>query len=159
MNDLLDKKAPEFSAPNQDNTPESLGIYKGSWVVLYFYPKDNTPGCTTEADMFKEEHKEFTRLGAVVLGVSSDTVESHKAFKTKRSLPFSLVSDTDKAIARMYGVWGEKEFLGKRYEGVLRTTFLISPEGVVAKVYDHVKPKEHAKEVLRDLERYTDDSK
>ena len=132
-------KAPEF---------EALKAVKGKHVVLYFYPKDDTPGCTVEACAFRDNVKKIEKLNAVVLGVSPDDVKSHDKFIQKFKLPFSLVPDTDHKISEAYGVWGEKSFMGRKYMGVSRSTFLIAPDGKIEKVYEKVKPEGHAEEVL-----------
>ena len=135
-------KAPEF---------EQLKALKGKHVVLYFYPKDDTPGCTVEACSFRDNVKKIENLNAVVLGVSPDDEKSHDKFIQKFKLPFKLVPDTDKKISQAYGVWGEKSFMGKKYMGVNRSTFLIAPDGKIEKVYEKVKPEAHAAEVLEFL--------
>jgi peroxiredoxin Q/BCP len=126
----------------------SLSDFRGKSVVLYFYPRDDTPGCTKEACAFRDEFAAFKRKGAVVLGVSPDPVKSHLKFVEKYKLPFTLLADEDKKIVQAYGVWGEKSFLGRKYLGTHRVTFLIGPEGRVKKIWLTVKPVEHAKEVL-----------
>ena len=121
---------------------------KGQKVVLYFYPKDDTPGCTKEACSFRDAWAKFKKRGIKVLGVSPDSEASHKKFETKYNLPFTLLADKDHAIADAYGVWGEKKFMGRTYMGVLRTTFLIDEKGKIKKVFEKVKPEDHANEVL-----------
>ena len=121
---------------------------KGQKVVLYFYPKDDTPGCTKEACSFRDAWAKFKKRGIKVLGVSPDSEASHKKFETKYKLPFTLLADKDHAIADAYGVWGEKKFMGRTYMGVLRTTFLIDEKGKIKKVFEKVKPEDHANEVL-----------
>lgn len=131
-----------------------LEDYRGRWVVLYFYPKDDTPGCTKEACAFRDAHAELKALGAVVLGVSADGVESHRRFAEKYGLNFPLLADPEKAVIRAYGAWGKKNLYGRVYEGVMRYTFLIDPEGRIARVWKKVKPATHAQEVaaaLREL--------
>ncbi|MGQ9510724.1 MAG: thioredoxin-dependent thiol peroxidase [Thermaceae bacterium] len=144
--------APDFSLPDQDGRVHRLSDYRGRWVVLYFYPKDDTPGCTVEARGFRDEKGRLEELGAVVLGVSADGVESHKAFAEKHRLNFPLLADPNREAIRAYGAWGKKKLYGKEYEGVLRQTFLIDPEGRIAKVWRKVKPEGHAEEVARALE-------
>ena len=141
-------KAPAFSAPTNGGGSLSLAQLKGKYVVLYFYPKDDTPGCTKEACGFRDQYKAFEKAGAVVLGVSVDPVKAHDKFVEKFKLPFTLLSDVDKKIVEAYGVWGEKTFMGRKYQGTHRVTFLINPEGVIQKIWPTVKPEEHADEVL-----------
>ena len=144
-------KAPTFSAPDQSGKIVSLNDFKGKKVVLYFYPKNDTPGCTTEACSFRDGHSAFLKKGAVVLGVSPDSAKSHKKFIEKFSLPFPLLADEDKAIAQAYGVWVEKSMYGKKYMGVERSTFVIGGDGKLLAVYRKVKPAEHTAEVLAAL--------
>jgi peroxiredoxin Q/BCP len=147
----LNAKAPDFKLKDQDGKLHKLSDYKGRWVMLYFYPKDNTPGCTKEACGIRDEFKNFKNLNMVVLGVSADSPESHKKFIQKYKLPFTLLSDESKKVLKQYGVWGKKKFMGKEYEGILRTSFLINPNGKIVKIYKEVKPETHAKEVLKDF--------
>jgi peroxiredoxin Q/BCP len=147
----LNAKAPDFKLKDQDGKLHKLSDYKGRWVMLYFYPKDNTPGCTKEACGIRDEFKNFKNLNMVVLGVSADSPESHKKFIQKYKLPFTLLSDESKKVLKQYGVWGKKKFMGKEYEGILRTSFLINPNGKIVKIYEEVKPETHAKEVLKDF--------
>jgi len=142
--------APIFSLPDQDGNTHTLSDYKGKKVLLYFYPKDDTPGCTTEACNFRDGYVDFQSKGLVILGVSADSVEKHKKFAEKYSLPFPLLSDEDHTVCEAYGVWGEKNFMGRRYMGISRQSFLIDEEGNIGKVYEKVKPKEHAEEVMGD---------
>jgi peroxiredoxin Q/BCP len=144
--------APLFTLPDQNGEERPLASYKGQWVLLYFYPKDDTPGCTKEACAIRDAFPNFDAKKIVVLGISPDTVKSHKKFEEKYALPFTLLADTDKEVANLYGVWGPKKFMGREYEGVMRTSFLIKPDGTIAKVYEKVKPEIHADEVLTDLE-------
>jgi peroxiredoxin Q/BCP len=143
--------APGFALPDQNGKTHKLSDYKGKWVLLYFYPRDNTTGCTIEACEIREEFQQFEKIGAVVLGVSADTAESHRKFADKYKLPFTLLSDVEKKAIRGYRVWGKKQFMGRTYMGILRTSFLIDPKGKIAKVYEKVKPKIHAGEVIADL--------
>jgi len=145
------KPAPAFHLPDQDGSKHRLSQYKGQWVVLYFYPKDNTPGCTTEACDFRDAAKEIDAKDAVVLGVSPDSVKSHDKFKEKFELPFTLISDEDHAIAEAYGAWQEKSMYGRKYMGIQRSTFLIDEKGKIAEVYDKVKVKGHVADVLSKL--------
>jgi peroxiredoxin Q/BCP len=144
-------KAPAFSLPADDGSTVALKDLKGRKVVLYFYPKDDTSGCTVEACEFRDSWAAVKRKGAVVLGVSPDGVASHGKFRKKYELPFPLLADEDHAVAEAYGVWGEKSMYGRKYFGILRTTFVIDEAGKVAKVFEKVKPKGHAAEVLAAL--------
>ncbi len=143
--------APDFALPADGGGEVSLSDYRGKKVVLYFYPKDHTSGCTTEACGFRDDYSQILASGAAVLGVSPDSVKSHDGFKVKYSLPFALLSDPDHRVAEMYGAWGEKKMYGKTYEGILRTTFLIDEEGRIFKVFPKVKPAAHSQEVLQAL--------
>ncbi len=142
------QSAPEFTLLDETGTEQTLSAYRGKWVVLYFYPKDDTPGCTTEACSFRDGYGEYARAGVVILGVSPDSPKSHAKFKEKHALPFTLLSDTDHVVCELYGVWGRKKFMGREYDGVFRTTFLINPEGIIVKTFNNVKPDGHATEVL-----------
>ncbi len=144
-------RAPGFTADTSGGGKVALSDFKEKNVILYFYPRDNTPGCTKEACAFRDAFAMFKKRGAVVLGVSTDSVESHDKFAAKYNLPFTLVSDVDKRIVRAYGVWGEKAFLGRKYQGTYRVTFLIGPDGRIKKIWPAVKPAGHAKEVLAAL--------
>lgn len=143
--------APDFSAATNGGAKVSLADFKGKNVVLYFYPKDDTPGCTKEACAFRDEFAEFKKRGAVVLGVSTDSSKSHDKFVEKYKLPFPLLADEDKKIVEAYGAWGEKTFMGRKYMGTLRVTFLIGGDGRIKKIWPQVKPEEHAAEVLAAL--------
>jgi peroxiredoxin Q/BCP len=143
--------APDFSAAANGGGKISLADYKGRNVILYFYPKDDTPGCTKEACAFRDGFSEFKKRGAVILGVSTDSVKAHDKFVEKFTLPFPLLADEDKKIVEAYGVWGEKKFMGRKYMGTHRATFLIDGEGVIKKIWPQVKPDEHAAEVLAAL--------
>ena len=148
-------KAPNFSLPNQDNAEISLQDFRGSWVVLYFYPKDKTPGCTQEACDFRDNLANLSGLNAVVLGVSPDSVKTHQSFIDKESLNFTLLSDTDKNAPKAYGAWWLKKRYGKEYEGVMRSTFVIDPQGKIAFLWKNVKVKGHIdaiKEKLQELQ-------
>jgi thioredoxin-dependent peroxiredoxin len=144
-------KAPAFSLPSDSGETIALKDLKGKPVVLYFYPKDDTSGCTVQACEFRDRWNEVQRSGAVVLGVSPDGVASHQKFRKKFSLPFPLLADEGHAVAEAYGAWGEKSMYGRKYQGILRTTFLIGEDGRVARVFEKVKPKGHAAEVLAAL--------
>jgi len=140
--------APDFTAPASGGATVSLSDFKGKPVVLYFYPRDDTPGCTKEACGFRDIYSEIEKAGAVVLGVSVDPVKSHEKFITKFKLPFTLIADEDKTIVQKYGVWGQKSFMGRKYMGVFRVTFLIDPKGRIKKIWPNVKPEQHPAEVL-----------
>lgn len=141
-------KAPAFTTTNQDGKKVRLSEYKGKRVALYFYPKDDTPGCTKEACSFRDADDVFRKKGIVVLGVSIDDEKSHQKFISKYQLPFDLLADSDKSIVEAYGVWGEKSMYGKKYMGTHRKTFLIDERGKIVKIFDKVKVAEHADEVL-----------
>ena len=147
----LHSPAPDFALSDQDNVVHSLADYRGKWILLYFYPKDDTPGCTTEAISIKYSFPDFTKLNIQVLGVSVDSVASHKKFATKYELPFPLLADIEKVVVNKYGVWGAKKTMGHEHDGIFRTSFLIDPEGKIAKIYEKVKPDLHVEEVLKDL--------
>ena len=146
----INKKAPSFSLPDQDGAIHTLKQYEGKKVLLYFYPKDDTPGCTTEACNFRDGYKEFQEMGLVVLGVSADGLKSHKKFAEKFKLPFPLLSDETKEVCEAYDVWQKKKFMGREYMGILRMSFLIDEKGNIIKIYNDVKVKEHAEEVKAD---------
>ncbi|WP_456480783.1 thioredoxin-dependent thiol peroxidase [Nautilia sp.] len=141
----------DFCLPNQDGVEICLRDLKGKWIVLYFYPKDNTPGCTTEAKEFSELLDEFESLGAVVIGISPDSSKKHCNFIEKHNLSVTLLSDENKEVLKAFGAWGKKKMYGKEYEGVIRSTFIINPEGEIVKEYKKVKAKGHAAKVLEDL--------
>jgi len=143
--------APEFSLQDQDKKTHNLADYTGKWVLLYFYPKDMTPGCTIEACTLRDVYAEFKKANAAVLGVSADSALRHKKFADRDNLPFPLLSDESREMLEAYGVWAQKKMMGREYMGILRMSFLIDPDGKIAKVYEKVKPKEHAGEVLQDL--------
>ena len=143
--------APEFTLLDQSGQSHRLSAYRGQWVLIYFYPKDDTPGCTKEACGIRDRFAELKKLKAVVLGISADSVESHQKFAGKFDLPFPLLADTQKQVVQAYGVWGPKSFMGKSYLGINRSSFLIDPQGRIAKIYPKVKPEEHASEILQEL--------
>ncbi len=143
--------APDFNLLDDTNTPRKLSDYRGRNVVLYFYPKDDTPGCTKEACNFRDDYSAYEKAGVVILGVSPDSVESHVKFKKKFQLQFPLLADEGHKVCDLYGVWGPKKFMGKEYEGVLRTTFLIDENGKIVKVFENVRPAEHSAELLSAL--------
>jgi peroxiredoxin Q/BCP len=143
--------APDFTLAADTGEAVTLSSLRGQPIVLFFYPKDDTPGCTTQACGIRDAYGEFERAGAVVLGVSPDDVGSHVKFRDKYGLPFTLLADTEHEVAELYGVWGEKRYMGRAYKGVNRTTFLIGPDGAVAKIFYDVKPAAHADDVLEAL--------
>ena len=143
--------APKFSVATSGGGKISLADYLGKNVILYFYPRDDTPGCTKEACAFRDYFDDFRNKGAVVFGVSPDSVKSHDKFVEKFKLPFTLLADEDKKIVNDYGVWGEKSFMGRKYMGANRVTFLIGPDGKIKKIWPLVKPEEHVAEVLAAL--------
>lgn len=147
-------KAPDFILPDQEGKEHSLSDYKGKWVLVYFYPKDNTPGCTIEACSLRDSIEDIRSAGAEVLGISTDSVKSHSGFAGKYKLPFLIFADSDKKVVADYGVWGKKKFMGREYMGTNRVSFLIDKKGRIAKIYEKVKPLGHAKEVLADLELF-----
>jgi peroxiredoxin Q/BCP len=144
-------KAPDFKLKDQENNTHSLSNYKGNWVVLYFYPKDNTPGCSKEACSFRDNLEELKKEEVVVLGVSADSVNSHQKFAEKYKLNFPILSDENKEIIKKYKARGKKKFMGKTYEGILRITYLINKQGKIFKVYPNVSPENHALEILKDI--------
>jgi peroxiredoxin Q/BCP len=148
----IGQPAPNFSAINQDGNQVNLSDFSAQWLVLYFYPKDDTPGCTTEAKDFTELSPEFSKLGAKIIGVSTDSVKSHCKFISKHNLSITLLSDPEHQLAETYGIWQLKKFMGKEYMGIVRSTFLISPGGNIAYVWGNVKTKGHAQAVLIKLQ-------
>ena len=144
-------QAPNFELPDDTNTPRKLSDFRGRNVILYFYPKDDTPGCTKEACNFRDDYSAYEKAGVAVLGISPDSIESHVKFKKKFQLPFPLLADGEHKVCDLYQVWGPKKFMGKEYEGVLRTTFLIDPRGNIARAFENVRPSEHSAEVLSAL--------
>jgi peroxiredoxin Q/BCP len=140
--------APDFELPDDTGTMRRLSDFRGKPVVLYFYPKDDTPGCTTEACNFRDDYSAYEKAGVQILGVSPDTVKSHVKFKQKFGLPFPLLADEGYKVCELYGVWGLKKSIGREYMGVLRTTFLIDAEGQIAHVFEKVRPAEHSAELL-----------
>lgn len=152
--ELTGKKAPHFATQDQHNKLQSLTDYSGKWVILYFYPKDMTPGCTVEACSFRDSLERILAKGAVVLGVSADSVKRHAKFAETERLSFPLLADEDKKICEAYGAIGKKKFMGREFVGILRNTYLINPEGVVVKVYESVKPAGHVDEIIKDLAEF-----
>ena len=149
----IDEKAPEFCLPNQDDIEICLRDLKGKWIVLYFYPRDNTPGCTTEACDFTQAAPDFSDLDAIILGVSADSTKKHRNFIEKKELGITLLSDEDTKMMQNYGVWQLKKNYGKEYMGIVRTTFIIDPKGVVKAVFEKVRVKGHVEKVKEELEK------
>lgn len=146
------QKAPDFSLQDQNGVTHTLADYHGKWLVLYFYPKDDTPGCTTEACTFRDERAVIAELGnAEVIGVSKDSIASHKKFADKYNLNFTLLSDESLDTIKAYNAWGERSMYGKLYMGIIRSTFIIDPQGTIVKHYPKVTPKKHALEIIKDL--------
>jgi peroxiredoxin Q/BCP len=143
--------APDFELEDETGTRKRLSDYLGKVVVLYFYPKDDTPGCTTEACNFRDDYHRYEAAGAAILGVSPDNVKSHSKFKSKFDLPFPLLADVDHRVCDLYGVWGLKKMMGREYEGVFRTTFLIGKDGILLQVFESVKTSDHSTEVLAEI--------
>jgi peroxiredoxin Q/BCP len=144
-------KAPDFEAKDQNGNTIKLSNFKGKKVILYFYPKDMTPGCTTEAKNLKEHYQLLKDKGFEIIGVSADDEKRHQKFIEKYDLPFTLIADTDKKVINAYGVWGPKKFMGKTYDGIHRTTFIIDENGIIEKIITKVKTKEHAQQILNEL--------
>lgn len=142
------EKAPEFELMDSEGKVHKLSDYQGQTIVLYFYPRDNTPGCTKEACSFRDAYADFREAGVEVIGISPDSEQSHAKFIAKHELPFVLLSDPDKTVCKAFGVWGPKKMAGREYEGVYRTTFVIGPNGLIKKVFENVKPADHSQEVL-----------
>ena len=146
-------EAPDFTLEAHDGKSYTLSTLRGKKVLLYFYPKDNTSGCTCEAEAFRDAIAEYKKKKTLVFGISTDSIVSHKKFAEKFALPFPLLSDEKKKVVKLYGVWGKKKMMGREYEGIHRMSFLIDEKGMVERVYATVKPKEHASEVLADLKK------
>lgn len=146
-------QAPEFTLLDDTGASRKLSEYRGNPVLLYFYPKDDTPGCTQEACNFRDDYNAYQQANVTILGISPDPVKKHAQFKEKYNLPFTLLADTGHQVCELYGVWGRKKFMGKEYDGVFRTTFLIDAEGNIIRVFAEVKPAEHSAEVLAALKR------
>jgi peroxiredoxin Q/BCP len=140
--------APDFSLPDETGAMRSLSEFRGKPVVLYFYPKDDTPGCTVEACNFRDDYSQYENADVVILGISPDNAKKHTKFKSKYDLPFTLLADEDHRVCLLYEVWGPKKFMGREYDGVYRTTFLIDKEGKIARVFENVKPADHSQEIL-----------
>ena len=150
----IGQKAPEFCLPNQDDIEICLRDLKGKWIVLYFYPRDNTPGCTTEACEFTQAAPEFGDMDAIILGVSADSTKKHRNFIEKKDLGITLLSDEDSVMMQKYGVWQLKKNYGKEYMGIVRTTFIIDPEGIIKTIFEKVRVKEHVAKVKEELKSF-----
>jgi peroxiredoxin Q/BCP len=148
---IIGKPAPEFSLPDETGAIRNLSDYRGNKLILYFYPKDDTPGCTTEACNFRDDYSTYVDANVMILGVSPDSVKSHKKFKDKYQLPFPLLADEKHAVCETYGVWGKKSFMGKEYLGVSRTTFVINENGTIINIFYDVKPAQHSAEIIGSL--------
>ena len=144
-------KATSFNLFDQDGKVRSYADYLGKWLIVYFYPKDDTPGCTKEACSFRDGSEEFKKLGVEIVGISKDSVSSHKKFQEKHKLNFTLLSDPDHKIIESYGAWGKKSMFGRVFEGIKRNTYIINPTGVIVKSYENVNPLKHSKQILKDL--------
>ena len=149
--------APDFELLDDTSTPRRLSSFRGQPVILYFYPKDDTPGCTKEACNFRDDYTAYENAGVTILGVSPDDPQSHAKFKAKYQLPFSLLADDDHKICDLYGAWGPKKYMGREYEGVLRTTYLINAQGMIARVFEDVRPVQHSQEILEALRSFQPD--
>lgn len=145
------QQAPDFMLSDENGQIHNLSDYQGKYVLLYFYPKDDTPGCTKEACNFRDDYSQYDDANVIILGVSPDSPQSHAKFKSKYNLPFTLLADEDHKVCELFGVWGPKKSFGKEYEGVHRTTYLINPDGRIQKVYEKVSPANHSVEVLDEL--------
>ena len=143
--------APDIILPDQDGKTTKLSALRGKWVLVFFYPRDDTPGCTIEACGLRDSAAPYAKLGIDVLGISADSVKSHKKFANKFKLPFTLLADEDKSAIKAYGTWGKKKYMGREFDGILRQSFLVDPKGKIAKVYAKVKPEGHAEEVMADV--------
>lgn len=146
-------KAPDFKLSDQFGKTHKLSDYRGQWVLLYFYPKDDTTGCTAEACAIRDNYSQFSKAGIVVIGVSVDSVKSHGKFASKYELPFTILADEQKEVVRLYGAWREKPMAGRKIMGTERMSLVINPDGKIVKTYEKVKPTEHAEEVLADIEK------
>ena len=146
-------QTPDFTLSDESQKTHKLSDYRGKLVLLYFYPKDDTPGCTTEACSFRNDYSAYQKASVTILGVSPDTSQKHTKFIAKYQLPFTLLADPDHRVCELYGVWGKKKFMGREYDGVFRTTLLIDSDGIIRKIYKNVKPDTHSAEVLQELTR------
>lgn len=147
----LHDQAPDFTLTDQNGVSHTLTTLHGKWVLIYFYPKDDTPGCTKQACAIRDSWSEFKKLNCVVFGISTDSEKSHKKFEEKYTLPFTLLADSEKIVAKAYGVWAPKKFMGREFLGTQRTSFLIGPDGTLVRIYEKVKPDLHGEMVLTDL--------
>ena len=152
MNLRVGQTAPDFTLPDQNGIEHTLSDFRGTRVLIYFYPKDDTPGCTKEACNFRDNMPVFEKNKLQIVGISTDPIKRHESFAKKYSLPFPILADVDKKVVNAYGVWAKKKFLGREYMGTLRMSFLIDPQGNIEKIYEHVVPNTHAKEVLADMD-------
>ena len=152
---LLNKNIPDFKLNNQDDKLIESKNFIGNWTLLYFYPKDDTPGCTQQACGIRDNYESFQKAKVSIYGINADSSKSHKKFKEKYELPFDLLSDPERTVIEMFEVWGEKSFMGKKYTGIFRNSFLINPEGILVKIYENVKPAEHADTILKDVAELT----
>jgi len=148
--------APDFSLTNQSGTSVSLADFRGQWLIIFFYPRDNTPGCTTEACSFRDHYDRLQSLGAAIVGINTDNEKSHQKFISKYDLPFPLLWDAEAIVSTRYESYGLKKFMGKEFMGIFRQTFIIKPDGTIAKIYRKVKPAQHGEEVLTDLIQLTE---
>lgn len=155
MNLTIGQQAPDFTLFDQNGKNHTLSEYQGHYVLMYFYPKDDTPGCTKQACLIRDNFPEFKKLHIQVFGISVDSQKSHTKFIEKYELPFTLLSDTEKEVVELYGVWGKKKFMGREYMGTNRTSFLIDQNGIIVKIYENVKPDIHATEVLADMKAFS----
>lgn len=146
--------APDFELPDEQGILHRLSDFEGQIIVLYFYPKDDTPGCTTEACSFRDQFDEYQKAGVPVIGVSPDSVKKHMKFKEKYNLPFVLLADEKHEVCELYGVWGRKKFMGKEYDGVFRTTYLIGKDRKILQVFENVKPEGHSQQILAAIQQY-----
>jgi thioredoxin-dependent peroxiredoxin len=144
----INTPAPDFALPDENGTTRRLSDYRGHTVILYFYPKDDTPGCTTEACNFRDDYSAYVEKNVIILGVSPDSPKSHTKFKQKFELPFPLLADEDHSVCLQYQSWGPKKFMGRSYEGVLRNTYIVGPDGNIKHVFENVKPADHSAEIL-----------
>jgi thioredoxin-dependent peroxiredoxin len=150
-------RAPDFSLPDQYGDIHTLSDYKDKWLLIYFYPKDETPGCTKEACNFRDNSEAFAEKGVEIIGISKDSVSSHIAFSQKHELPFPILSDETAETIKAFGAWGEKKFIGKTYEGINRNTYLINPEGEILHVYENVNPLTHVSSLLKDIDTFIEE--
>ncbi len=151
MNLTTGQPAPDFNLPDKDGKTHSLTDYKGKWLLIYFYPTDDTPGCTTEACTFRDNLPKFKDLKAEVVGISTQDSASHTKFASKYQIPFTLLADTEKEVVNKYGVWAPKKMFGREFLGTKRTSFLINPSGIITRIYENVRPLTHPAQVLEDL--------